>query len=222
MKKQPRSVSEETAGEAVTEETEEVTEEVTEEAAEETTEALESEEENKAEVVEEYTLLTVGQTLHQTTADSVLYAFEPEESGWYRIQAFCASGDEPWMNVEKTIYYTWDEEEQIKVEHEYGLSNSWAKGGSDVNRMVWLNQEERYFINAGAEKYANDHAIDIAVCITKADITGLETVQTPAEDSFGCLWLKRNADTGEFVRRNAFYHRTGVSYALRFTGAYIF
>ena len=65
---------------------------------------------NARSVVEEYTFLTAGQSLHHTEENGRQYVFAPEESGWYILSGESKGGHSFGLQVDQTRYREGEEE----------------------------------------------------------------------------------------------------------------
>jgi len=132
-------------------------------------------------VVEEYTALTVGQELHQTTGERETYKFSPEQSGYYNLSCDSVGGQEFHFSAEKCIYYTEDEEgNPVQKERTLYLNIMEQK----MNRIVWLNQKEEYIFYCQSYQYYETDEYDFKIRVNKADIKDITVAQNPAADSY--------------------------------------
>lgn len=132
-------------------------------------------------VIEEYTTLTVGQELHQTDGERQEYVFSPEESGYYRLSCNSIRGERFYLRADRTIYYTKDQQGNL-TEHETGGYSEVS--GTEVERLMWLNQEERYVFSCRAQDYDEIQKCDFVLKIDQVEIAGLEAAKNPTEDSY--------------------------------------
>lgn len=139
--------------------------------------------ENAREVVEEYTIMTVDQPLSHTEKGEKEYLFQPQESGWYRFTGESVSDCTFDLSHDKTLYYTED-----NVENSYNIYQG-SGSAKTISRIMWLNAAERYFFRCTPSEYADDHAIDINLCMSKADITKIEMLEKPTDTSYDCVYL---------------------------------
>lgn len=135
-------------------------------------------------VVEEYTTMTVGQELHQTTGQDVAYLFAPEESGYYRLLCESIGGQEARLQNVKTIYYTEDETGE-RTQHEISYGRSAA--GGKIERLMWLNGEEQYVFSCRANTYYVSDQYDFKIQMDKVEIESFETAQNPTKESYDFL-----------------------------------
>ena len=132
-------------------------------------------------VIEEYTTLTVGQELHQTDGERQEYVFSPEESGYYRLSCNSIRGERFYLRADRTIYYTKDQQGNL-TEHETGGYSEVS--GTEVERLMWLNQEERYVFSCRAQDYDEIQKCDFVLKIDQVEIAGFEAAKNPTEDSY--------------------------------------
>ena len=135
-------------------------------------------------VVEEYTTLTVGQELHQEDGERQEYVFSPEESGYYRLSCNSTRGERFYFSADKTIYYTKDQQGNL-TEGQTGYYEEIL--GTEVERLMWLNQEERYIFSCRAQDYDEIQKCDFVLKIDQVEIAGLEAAQNPTESSYNSL-----------------------------------
>lgn len=184
-------VTEDTEADGDAEETETSEEEVVEDTEEET----EVSEQSARSVVEEYTFLTDGQTLHHTDYNSEEYVFAPEKSGFYYLNAKSTTDCLFIFGVDRVLYYT--EQDGTQVENTYHLS--WYDVDEETNnlstdteydKIVWLNEDEKYIFSCNPMSYSDRNDIDIELTVQYAgDLESVEVVQEPSESSYDCLDL---------------------------------
>ena len=132
-------------------------------------------------VVEGYTMLTAGQELHQTTGEREIYKFSPEQSGYYNLSCDSVNGQEFRFEAEKCIYYTEDETGN-PVQDEISLYRNVT--AQNMNRIVWMNQEEEYIFCCSSNQYYETDEYDFKIRIDKAAIKDITAVQKPTVDSY--------------------------------------
>lgn len=129
--------------------------------------------------VDDYTMLTVGQTLNQTTGENTEYAFQPEASGWYHLKAESNSGQKLNLQLSKVIYYTQDDAGN-QVEH-VEQRGYYEQSETVKDRIMWLNGEEIYVFTCGAENYYPTDEYDFSIAMKTADISKMEAAENPAD-----------------------------------------
>lgn len=135
-------------------------------------------------VVEEYITLTVGQELHQEDGERQEYVFSPEENGYYRLSCNSVRGERFYLRADKTIYYTEDKEGNLTEQEKQGYTSVW---GTNLERVMWLNQEERYIFSCCAQDYDEIQKCDFVLKIDQVELVGLEVAKNPTEYSYNSV-----------------------------------
>lgn len=140
------------------------------------------------EVVDEFIQMTENQELHQKTEGTQEYRFSPEKSGWYLLTAKGAADCTIYLQGTKTIYFTSSGTDQI----ENTILQPYQATGEEINRVLWLSQDEIYVFSCNIMEYADSENIDIALKIKQTDLTDLQLVmeQEPTSSSSDFLNLQ--------------------------------
>lgn len=176
---------------------------VEESVPEETKEAKpQTEAKQQRTAVDQYTMLTAGQTLKQTTGKSVAYAFKPEKSGWYHLKAESVSGQKLNLRLEKVIYFTQDDAGN-EVEH-VDQRYYYEEPDTVKDRIMWLNGEEIYVFACGAENYYSTDEYDFSISMDTADISKMEVHKNPTDhwydkENYEGMQVKITYDTGDYT-----------------------
>ncbi len=125
---------------------------------------------------ETFRVLTAGQELHQTKASQEFYRFQPEESGWYRLQMQSKTDCKFSAGVQQTIYY----ENSVEKKQDYSKSSRYKLyQNSQLEQLMWLNRDEVYEFYCIVTSYEDPDNLDVALTMKRTEISGMETAAQP-------------------------------------------